>query len=143
MKTMTGLWILLVTLALAAFSPAANAQFSSNVLGTVTDPSSAAIAGASVSIVSQDTGVSVALKTDANGSFRFTSLAPGPYRLEVVAPGFSQAVLPLTLTTNETKDLPVTLAISGAQQSVVVTDQAPALDTADSRLQLTCNRTKL
>ncbi len=137
MKTMTGLWILLVTLALAAFSPAANAQFSSNVLGTVTDPSSAAIAGASVSIVSQDTGVSVALKTDANGSFRFTSLAPGPYRLEVVAPGFSQAVLPLTLTTNETKDLPVTLAISGAQQSVVVTDQAPALDTADSRLQLT------
>src|ERR1700722_12481750 len=112
MKTMTGLWILLVILALAVLSPGANAQFSSSVLGTVTDPAGAAIAGANVSIVSQDTGVSVAQKTDANGSFRFTTLAPGPYRLQVVAQGFSVSDIPLTLTTNETKDLPVKLAIS-------------------------------
>ena len=137
MKTMNGLWILLVILTLTALSPLAHAQFSSSVLGTVTDPAGAAVAGANISIVSQDTGVAVTQKTDASGNFRFTSLAPGPYRLGVVAQGFTSSDTPLTLTTNETKDLPVKLAIGGTQQSVVVTDQAPALDTADSRLQLT------
>jgi hypothetical protein len=137
MKTIIGLWAVLVTLTLFLFSPAAQAQFSSSVLGVVTDPSAATVAGASVSIVSQDTGVSVVQKTDANGNFRFSSLAPGPYQLEITAQGFNPSTIPLTLTTNETKDLPVKLAISGEQRSVLVTAQAPALDTADSRLQLT------
>jgi Carboxypeptidase regulatory-like domain len=136
-KIVKRLWILAVGLPFLLLSSTAQAQFSSNVVGVVTDPSSAAVAAASVSIVSLDTGVSVVQKTDANGNFRFSSLAPGQYRAEVVAQGFSQATLPLTLTTNETKDLPIKLAISGDQRSVVVTGQAPALDTADSRLQLT------
>jgi hypothetical protein len=119
------------------------AQFSSSVQGNVADPSGAAVAKANVAITNVDTGVTAQQTSDSDGNFRFSSLAPGQYKVSVTADGFSTQSLPFTLTTGETRSLPVALHLAGTQQSVEVTDQAPVLDTADSRLQMTIESKEL
>jgi Carboxypeptidase regulatory-like domain/TonB dependent receptor len=129
---------LVLLLASSAF-----AQFSSSVQGTVVDPSGAAVAKAQVDITNLDTGVVGHETSDAGGNFRFNSLPPGRYSVNIVLAGFATENVPLTLTTGETRSLPVTLHVAGAQQSIQVTDQAPVLDTADSRLQMTIESKQL
>lgn len=112
-------------------------QFSSNVQGNVVDSSGASVTGAQVEIRNLDTGVVSQATTDSGGNFRFPSMPPGQYQVQVAAQGFATQAVQLTLTTAETRSLPVTLGVAKTQESVVVSSSAPALDTADSRIQLT------
>src|SRR5258708_38514495 len=61
------------------------------VLGTVTDPSGAAVTGASVTLTNQDTGIQVRTMTDAGGNYNFFSVKPGRYTVTVERSGFSKA----------------------------------------------------
>ncbi len=133
-------WRLFVFLMLAT---SAFAQFSGSVQGTVLDPSGAAVPKAQMDVTNLDTGVAVRQTSDASGNFRFNSLAPGRYELGIAVAGFASEKIPFTLTTNETRSLPVNLRLGSAQQSVEVNDQAPVLDTADSRLQMTIESKEL
>ena len=119
------------------------AQFSANVLGTVVDPSGAAVAQAGVDLTNLDTAVVVHTASDTGGNFRFNSLPPGHYQVAVTQKDFASENLSFNLTTGENRSLPVTLHVSGTQQSVNVTGQAPVLDTADSRLQQTIESKEL
>jgi len=58
------------------------------ISGTVTDPTSAAIAGASLRLTSSATGAERTGSTNEAGRFYFGSLQPGPYTLAVEAAGF-------------------------------------------------------
>jgi hypothetical protein len=118
-------------------APVARAQFSSQLQGDITDSTGAAVAGAQVELVQNDTGVKRVQSTDSGGNFRFSSLAPGEYRVNVKADGFGPREMTVTLTTAETRNLPVQLAVAAVKQQVDVTGEIPTLDTADSRLQLT------
>ena len=57
-------------------------------MGTVADPSGAAIAGATVTIISTETGSKRSAITDDAGRFNFPQLKPGPYSVKVEAEGF-------------------------------------------------------
>jgi hypothetical protein len=126
----------LVLLLLAA-TPAAYAQFSSNLQGTVTDPSGAVLPGASVTLTNTATGVSKTSKTGAQGVYRFVSVAPGPYRVTTSASGFATHIVSIQLKTDQILDLPVKLTLSSQSTTVSVSDMPPVLDTADSRTQMT------
>lgn len=126
----------LLLLLLLATSPL-YAQFSASVQGTVQDTSNAFVAQAVVSLTNSDTNVSQQATTDASGVYRFASLAPGPYVLTATAAGFSPAQVSFTLTTAETRNVPVQLSIAKGATSVTVTSQAPLLDTSDSRNEQT------
>ena len=68
------------------------AQFeTAEVLGTVRDPSGAAIPGASVTLINPDTGIRSTATTDNFGNFDFFSVKVGKYSIQVEAPGFAQA----------------------------------------------------
>ena len=58
------------------------------ITGTVTDPSGAAISGATVQIGNTDTGFKQSTKTGETGLYRFTVLPLGTYEVEVQASGF-------------------------------------------------------
>src|ERR1044071_5045412 len=89
----------LATFCFVVFAAASTfAQFSGNVQGTVVDPSGAAVVGAQVDITNVDTGVSSRQVSDSTGDFRFSSLAPGQYRVTVTAPNFATQVIPFQLT---------------------------------------------
>ena len=60
------------------------------ILGTVTDPSGAAIPQASLELVNTGTNEHRTGKTNEQGSYDFTALSPGNYKLSASHPGFSQ-----------------------------------------------------
>jgi hypothetical protein len=75
--------------------PRLNAQLTTgDVLGTVTDPTSAVISGAQVTLTSADTAAVRSAKTDRDGNFLFSALQPGAYILRVESPGFSLYATP-------------------------------------------------
>ena len=56
--------------------------------GTVTDPSSASVAGATLVLVNMQTGVETKTETSQMGQYRFLFVNPGTYRLTTEMAGF-------------------------------------------------------
>jgi hypothetical protein len=127
----------------SVFSFQAWAQFSGNIQGDVRDSSGAAVTGAAVTLTNVATTVNQATKTDAAGNYRFVSLAPGDYKVSVSASGFGPAAVTVTLLTSQTAEVPVKLSVGSVAESVLVTTEAPVLDTADSRTQMTIESKEL
>ncbi|MFY9743627.1 MAG: TonB-dependent receptor [Candidatus Sulfotelmatobacter sp.] len=127
------LWLLSVL----CFTASAFAQFTSNVQGIVQDPSGAGIAKASVRITNTSTQVVQAATSDEGGNFRFVSLPPGSYQIVVEAHGFAKSKVDVTLLTAQNLSVPVTLKVGSIAETVTVTTEAPVVDTADSRTELT------
>ena len=119
------------------------AQFSGNIQGDVRDPSGAAVAGAVVTLNNAATNVNQTANTDTAGNYRFVSLAPGDYKVSVSVSGFAPAAVTVTLLTSQTVEVPVKLSVGSTTESVTVTTEAPILDTADSRTQLTIETREL
>ena len=57
--------------------------------GTVTDPSGAVVAGATVTIHNPISGLERTTTTDASGNFSFTNIPFNPYHMTVTAPSFA------------------------------------------------------
>jgi hypothetical protein len=129
--------------AVLVYCIAASAQFSGNIQGDVHDTSGAAVVGAFVTLNNTATNVTQTSKTDSTGNYRFVSLAPGNYKISVSAQGFAPAAVTVTLLTSQTAEVPVKLNVGSVTESVAVTTQAPILDTADSRTQLTIESQQL
>jgi len=72
--------------------PAAKA-ISSRLRGSVTDPSGAAVAGASVELKSAEGAPVASTSTDSGGTYLLTDVAPGNYQLELQSPGFKTGSL--------------------------------------------------
>ena len=136
------LWSGLFLLAFLLFpSRAVFAQFTSNIQGSVEDPSGAEVAGATVTLTNNATGVASTTVSDSSGNYRFISLAPGAYKMSVEAKGFKKWSQEVTLLTEQNVSLPVKLAVGTATEAVTVTAEVPVVDTADSRNELTLQNT--
>jgi hypothetical protein len=131
------LFSLLCTLSVAsAFGQAVYGS----ILGTVTDPSGAAVSGAKVTVTSQTKNVSTVATTNDSGNYSVTHLIPDVYSVRVEGPGFKSL---------EYKDVPVSadsgvrvdgqFQLGGASETVEVTSEAPQLktDRADVAIELT------
>lgn len=102
---------------------------------TVGDPSSAVIPGAKITLTSTASGEVRTHTTDASGSYTFTLLPPGAYRVSISATGFQAIVVPsVTVDVAETHVLDQKLSIGSNEQEVVVTTQAQLLTTESSTL---------
>lgn len=68
------------------------AQSTTQITGTVHDPSGGSIPGAAVKVTQTDTGFTSSMRTNAQGDYVLPNLPVGPYRLEVTKDGFSTYV---------------------------------------------------
>jgi hypothetical protein len=127
----------LVCSMLAFWVVPAFAQFTAGIQGAVQDTSGASVAKAQINLVNNATGVIKTTATDSAGNYRFVSLAPGNYKISVMASGFSNAEATVTLLTEQNVNLPISLKVGTAKETVVVSTEAPIVDTADSRIELT------
>ena len=127
----------LVCSMLAFWVVPAFAQFTASIQGAVQDTSGASVAKAQINLVNNATGVIKTTATDSAGNYRFVSLAPGNYKISVMASGFSNAEATVTLLTEQNVNLPISLKVGTAKETVVVSTEAPIVDTADSRIELT------
>src|ERR1700691_4371249 len=128
--------VLALTFAISCAS-LCSAQFSGSMQGVVQDPSGAGIAKATIRIVNRDTQVTETVNSDVSGNFRFISLPPGSYKLIVEATGFAKSETDVTLLTEQNLNVPITLKVGSASESITVSTEAPVVDTADSRTELT------
>ena len=127
----------LIAIVLLIVSPAAFAQFTANIQGIVQDPSGAGLANAKVDLVNTATHVSTTTTADGSGNYRFGSLAPGAYSVTAESPGFAKSQVDVTLLTEQTLNVPITLKVGAISEAVNVSAEAPVVDTSDSRTQLT------
>ncbi|MBL8209145.1 MAG: TonB-dependent receptor [Bryobacterales bacterium] len=105
------------------------------ILGTVTDPSGAAVAGATVTITQTATAVRRGTVTAADGKYDVRYLVPGEYSVQVTASGFRAATATsLTLQINQQARLDVALQVGDVQQTVEVSAASPLLQTENATL---------
>ncbi len=103
------------------------------IQGQVLDRSGAAISGATVTVTNIATGAERKSQTNETGTYIFTSLAPGSYRVRVEAAGFRTAVHDaVQLLVNSPVRLNVNMQVGGAQETVEVSATAERLNTIDA-----------
>ena len=134
---MTGLRPLLrVVSALAVFgmlfAPAhAAAQVAvGTLLGNVTDESGAAIPGATITATEVRTNISRTTVSNQAGAYTFTNTSPGTYRVEGELIGFKKFTREnVEVSVNTTIRVEISLAVGTLEESVIVTGEAPMLQT--------------
>ena len=90
------------------------------VEGRVLDPSGAAVAGAQVEIVNPLTNYRQAMKSEADGSYRFRQLPFNQYHFEVTAAGFATFTRDVAVRTAVATAIPVQLKLASGVTSVEV-----------------------
>ena len=114
------------------------------ILGTVTDPSGAAIGDASVQVRNIGTGISQATTADAQGRFRVSDLGVGEYEVQASKPGFSTLVHKgITLTVGSQNVVDFALAVGQTQQTVTVEGQVSQVETTNSAVGALMDQTQM
>src|SRR5947199_1995565 len=110
------------------------------IRGTVTDSTGAVIPSASVTITDALTNTARETKTNAQGNYEMFGLKPGTYRVTITAPGMNKReTTDIVLNGSDTVSVDAVLKISAAQESVVVSMEAPAINTEDQTISQTLN----
>ncbi|MBZ2177591.1 MAG: carboxypeptidase regulatory-like domain-containing protein [Acidobacteriota bacterium] len=102
-------------------------------VGTVTDPSGAAVPGAAITITNTQTGASRNTVTDGAGNYTFAFLTPGSWSVSVEAKGFQKATTqPVSLSVDQVARFDIRLTVGQSTESVQVTAGAILLQTEDA-----------
>ncbi|MEO8096939.1 MAG: TonB-dependent receptor [Acidobacteriota bacterium] len=129
--------VLRVLILAAICSPCVPAQESilyASVSIRVTDPSGATIQGAVITARQSGTNLTTSGETTSDGRFRFSYLRAGQYDFRVRQPGFADAARTLTLTAGSAFELPISLTIAAAGESVTVSAETALLETARTQV---------
>jgi carboxypeptidase family protein len=127
----------LITLLALLFAPLfSHGQGLGSIVGRVTDPAGAAVAGAQVTATQAGTGFSRSATTDTEGLYVIPSLQPAIYNLTVEAKGFSTSKESgVTLLADQTLTVNVSVKLGVTTEVVTVTGNALQVDTATSTLK--------
>src|SRR5262245_35124334 len=108
-------------------APAAIAQTTGATLeGRVVDDSGAAVPGASVTVLSPQTGFKRTALTDAEGRYRFTALPAGTYDVSTELSGFKSVEQKgVVLNVATLRALDVKLSVAGIEEAVTVSVESP------------------
>ncbi len=90
------------------------------VTGSVTDSSGTAVAGATVTARTGESGAPRAAKSNGDGQFTLAGLAPGDYDVRISSPGFRDAQRSVTLQARDRAVVRVMLSVGEVSEAVVV-----------------------
>jgi Carboxypeptidase regulatory-like domain len=123
-----------------AFVPASTAQVSTGSLsGTVVDAQKGVIALADVRLVNAQTNAEYHTTSDANGTFRFTLVPPGNYRLTVSQVSFQTLTMdsvPVKVGT-DTGLGSLVLNVGSVSTSIEVTNAPPEIENTQAQISTT------
>ena len=129
-------WVV-VAIVMSSALPAM-AQGVGGISGTVMDASGAVLPGATVTLSSSQgtVGGSQERITDERGAFQFLRLVPGSYSVRAQLPGFRPAEQRnIVVNADNTSRADLTLSIGGLEEGIMVSGQAPLLDTTSALRQ--------
>jgi hypothetical protein len=111
------------------------------VLGRVTDPSGAVVAGADVEIRNVETNLAVMSGTNGDGLYTIPSLHPGHYVMSVRKAGFktvSLTQLDLNVQANVVRNF--ALEVGSSSESITVTAEGDKINTTDATVSTVVDR---
>ncbi len=109
-----------------------------SIVGTVTDPTGAAIADATVVATDTDRGQSKSAQTGSNGAYRIDFLLTGNYTVTVSMPGFKRFVQKgITLNAGAPASVDIALSAGEVTESIEVTASAPLVNTVNAEVGTT------
>ncbi|MBV9505957.1 MAG: TonB-dependent receptor [Acidobacteriia bacterium] len=99
----------------------AQGETTSAIVGSVSDPTGAALPGATVTVFNADTGLKRAATSDGAGRFSFPQLKPGSYAVKVEAQGFETQANPNVVAgLGQKQTVNFTLKLAAAKGEVTV-----------------------
>jgi len=135
----SALVVLALLCGLWASRASAQAVFGS-ILGTVTDPQGAAVAGAKVTITDKNKGTTQQTTTNDSGNYSVTHLIPDLYSVKVEAQGFkSTEQQNVTVQADAGSNVDLQLQLGATTEAVEVTAEAPQLKTDRADIATTFN----
>lgn len=127
---------LVVTAGLTLAVPVLAQNITSNIVGNITDASSAAVPGVDVIVTNQGTGISVHTLTDSSGSYFIPDLFAGTYAITASKKGFATyKVTGIVVQASATVRQDVTLQVGSTRQQVTVAGSAPLIHTDSATLE--------
>ena len=128
--------LIFVAFTLLALSVSALAQSTAGrILGTLTDQSGAAVAGATVVVTDTQRGTSRTVTTDESGSYAVPDLTPGDYKIHVQAKGFKGVDRP-NVQIEVASDVRADFALQPGNVTEVLTvvEEVPLVNTTSATL---------
>ena len=109
--------------------------------GTITDQQGALVPDVAVTITNEDTGASVATKTNRAGIYSVPGLDPGRYQVLVKREGFKQIALrDLTLNVQDVVSRNFTLDVGGTSETIQVNGSQMNINTTDGTVSTVVDR---
>src|SRR5579864_1947963 len=104
-----------------------------SITGTVTDPSGAVVSGAKVTLTNEGTAAALAVTTGSDGSYTFSPVKIGSYKIEATAQGF-KTITQSNIVVNVSANVLVNLKLQtgSVTETVEVTSSVPVLQTQDA-----------
>ncbi|HKH97608.1 MAG TPA: TonB-dependent receptor [Candidatus Sulfotelmatobacter sp.] len=115
-----------------------------SILGTVTDPTGAAVNGAKVSVTSQAKNVTTTATTNDSGNYAVTHLIPDVYVIRIEAQGFKVLEFKDIIVQADTgARVDGQFQVGGSSETVEVTSEAPQLKTDRADVSVEFNSKQL
>jgi Carboxypeptidase regulatory-like domain len=115
-------------------------EVTASITGTVTDPSGAAVPGATVTATSVERGIAYTAQTNDSGLYRIPQLPVGSYSLKIEKSGFAVAShAAFVLTVNQVAQIDIAMKVGQTTETVEVTGAAPALETQTTEVGTVIN----
>ena len=130
-------WIVAIAALTLGAAPAMAQLTTGTIAGLVKDDTGGALPGAEVTLTNVNTGVARTIFTNDLGRYEAVSLPVGTYDVSASLSGFTTKVsrgLVLTIGGNPVVDF--TLEVGGISQEIVVTGDAPLLETTSATVNL-------
>jgi hypothetical protein len=140
MKKLIRLALILCALALPSLAQVA----AGSVSGTVTDSTGAVLAAAKITAESTALVQPQTTESLSTGTYRLQGLPPGTYKFTYEMRGFNTVIREgVTVAVGVNSTLDIQLSPGTQQQSVVVTGEAPLVDTLNTYVQNTVSTQQL
>src|ERR1700676_5181223 len=131
---------ILILLAIPTFAQLPTAT----ILGVAKDSSGGVLPNVTVTATNVDTGSARTVKTGDDGEFRLPELAVGRYEVKGEHAGFKIVTRKgITLEVTQQAVINLDFEVGSTDQQVVVTEEAPMINTQDATLGGTVNETKM
>ena len=132
---------MLLAVALMWAGPAAAQEQRGAIEGTVKDASGGVLPGVTVEAKNIATNGIQTTVTDANGVYRFPSLAPGKYGVSATLSGFNTAKVDnVEILLGQLLKVDMTMAVAGLAETVQVRAEAPIVDVKQNSVTATITK---
>jgi hypothetical protein len=137
MRTVRRFSLCLVTcfVILGAVAPLLAQGGRAEINGTITDVQKAVLPGVTVTATNEETGLVREAVTDGAGRYVIPQLLPGSYTIKAELSGFQPMTRNnMVVRVGEELTVPLTLSVAGLTESLIVTAEAPLVESTSNRI---------